>query len=331
MGFCGELRANTAVDVLIGPFIDDTDGKTAETGLTISQADVLLSKLGQALAQKNDANAAAHDANGYHNCPLDTTDTATEGSLTLIVHESGALPVRHDFMVLAEAAWDSKYVAKDDGYMDVNIKAVSEDTTAADNLESACDNYSATRGLAGTALPAAAAGAAGGLPVSTAGSLDLDAKLAATNEVTAARMGALTDLIDGGRLDLILDAILVDTGTTLQGELDGIQADTEDLQTQIGTAGAGLTAITNRLVSLALATGVVVADAGNTASSFMTDLAGADNFWNDGLILVTSGALAGQVKEIGDFADADGVVTLTSGQAFTDTPAGDVTFVIINR
>ena len=30
---------------------------------------------------------------------------------------------------------------------------------------------------------------------------------------------------------------------TLQGELDGIQADTEDLQTQIGTAGAGLTAI----------------------------------------------------------------------------------------
>jgi hypothetical protein len=40
-----------------------------------------------------------------------------------------------------------------------------------------------------------------------------------------------------------VDAILVDTGTTLQAELDGIQADTEDLQTQIGTAGAGLTAI----------------------------------------------------------------------------------------
>lgn len=66
---------------------------------------------------------------------------------------------------------------------------------------------------------------------------------AQTDLVTAARMGALTDLIDGGRLDLILDAILTDTGTTLQGELDGIQADTEDLQTQIGVAGAGLSAI----------------------------------------------------------------------------------------
>ena len=146
---------------------------------------------------------------------------------------------------------------------------------------------------------------------------------------TATALAAVDGKLD--TIDGIVDAILEDTGTTLQGELDGIQADTEDLQTQIGAAGAGLTAILNRLISLALTTGVVVADGGNTASSFMTDLAGADNFWNDCLILITSGALAGQVKEIGDFADADGVVTLTSGQAFTDTPAGDVTFVIINR
>lgn len=56
-------------------------------------------------------------------------------------------------------------------------------------------------------LPSAAADAAGGLPISDAGGLDLDAKLANTNEVTAARMGALTDWINGGRLDLLLDAI----------------------------------------------------------------------------------------------------------------------------
>lgn len=62
-----------------------------------------------------------------------------------------------------------------------------------------------------TALPNAAADAAGGLPISDAGGLDLDAKLAATNEVTAARMGALTDWINGGRLDLLLDAALADT------------------------------------------------------------------------------------------------------------------------
>ena len=69
---------------------------------------------------------------------------------------------------------------------------------------------SVTRGLAGTALPAAAADAAGGVPVSDAGGLDLDTKLANTNEITVARMGALTDWINGGRLDLILDIIAAD-------------------------------------------------------------------------------------------------------------------------
>lgn len=61
-----------------------------------------------------------------------------------------------------------------------------------------------------TALPNAAADAAGGLPISDSGGLDLDTKLANTNEVTAARMGALTDWINGGRLDLILDIIAAD-------------------------------------------------------------------------------------------------------------------------
>ena len=70
----------------------------------------------------------------------------------------------------------------------------------------AYDPTDATR-LGLTALPNAAADAAGGLAISDAGGLDIDAKLANTNEITVARMGALTDWINGGRLDLLLDAI----------------------------------------------------------------------------------------------------------------------------
>lgn len=78
-----------------------------------------------------------------------------------------------------------------------------------------------------TALPNAAADAAGGLPISDAGGLDLDAKLANTHEVTAARMGALTDWIDGGRLDLILDARASQTSIdTVDGIVDSILLDT---------------------------------------------------------------------------------------------------------
>ena len=210
-----DLRANTAVDVLIGPFVDATDGNTTEDALTLTQAEIKLSKNGQALAQKNDATSAAFDDDGYYNCELDATDTNTEGQLVLIVHQSAnALPVRHEYNVMAEAAWDSMYVAKDTGYMDVNVKAVSEDTTAADNLESACDNYSATRGLTGTALPAAAADAAGGVPISDAGGLDLDTQIGTDIDAILADTNELqTDWADGGRLDTNLDD--VEAGVTL--------------------------------------------------------------------------------------------------------------------
>jgi len=73
-----------------------------------------------------------------------------------------------------------------------------------------------------TALPSANADAAGGLPISDAGGLDLDTKLANTNEITTARMGALTDWINGGRLDSILDIIAADTTTDIPGTLTTI-------------------------------------------------------------------------------------------------------------
>ncbi|NIV10440.1 MAG: hypothetical protein GWN62_03830, partial [Aliifodinibius sp.] len=116
MGFGGILKQSTAVDVLIGPFVDEDDGKTAETGLTLAQADIKLSKNGQTLAQKNDNTSASHDANGYYNCELDATDTNTCGQLTLIVHESGALPVRHDYHVVEEAIYDALFAASAVGF-----------------------------------------------------------------------------------------------------------------------------------------------------------------------------------------------------------------------
>jgi hypothetical protein len=83
-----------------------------------------------------------------------------------------------------------------------------------------------------TALPNAAADAAGGLPISDAGALDLDAKLANTNEVTAARMGALTDWINGGRLDLLLDQVISDLATAtayIDTEVAAVKAKTDNL------------------------------------------------------------------------------------------------------
>jgi hypothetical protein len=101
------LKQSTAVDVIIGPFVDEDDGKTAETGLTITQADVRLSKNGGNMAQKNEATACTHDEIGYYDCNLDATDTGTLGRLQLMVHESGALPVYHEYMVLTAHTYDT--------------------------------------------------------------------------------------------------------------------------------------------------------------------------------------------------------------------------------
>lgn len=104
-----DLRQSTAVIVLIGPFLDSTDGVTPETGLTISQADVRLSKNGGNMAQKNQTSACVHDEIGYYTCQLDTTDTNTLGILKVMVSESEALPVWNEFNVMEANAYDSKY------------------------------------------------------------------------------------------------------------------------------------------------------------------------------------------------------------------------------
>lgn len=105
------LRQSTAVDVLIGPFVDSTDGDTEEIALTIAQADVRLSKGGQPSAQKSDVTTAAHDADGFYNCEFDATDTNTTGILVLYVHVVGALAVRHEYQVVTQSVFDKIYAS----------------------------------------------------------------------------------------------------------------------------------------------------------------------------------------------------------------------------
>ena len=103
----GWLKVSTAITLRMGPFVDSTDGVTPETLLTITQADVRVSKAGAAFAQKNDTGSAVHDENGWYSVPLNTTDTGTVGLLTVAIYESGALPVWRDFMVVPAQVYDS--------------------------------------------------------------------------------------------------------------------------------------------------------------------------------------------------------------------------------
>ncbi len=107
MAFRGFLKQNTATTIKVGPFYDDTDGKTAETALTLSQADVRLAKNGGNMAQKNETSSCTHDEIGVYDCAIDATDTNTLGRLSVNILETGALGISDDYIVLPANIYDS--------------------------------------------------------------------------------------------------------------------------------------------------------------------------------------------------------------------------------
>lgn len=101
------LRQSTASqEIPLGPFVDSTDGNTAETGLTIANTDIKLFKTGATVQVNKNSGGATHIANGNYYTVLDATDTDTIGPLRISVHIAGALAVWLDCIVLDEAIYD---------------------------------------------------------------------------------------------------------------------------------------------------------------------------------------------------------------------------------
>jgi len=194
------MDVNTVIasaPVNIMPLIDDTDFKAIEAAVVYNQAGMALFWNFTTTAGVTTVTAVTPTTGSGD---YDWTDFTTSGKYGIGITATGGASIDNDtegvghFSGVATGIlpWRGPTI----GFRDAALNALLVD-----------DAMSATRGLAGTALPAAAADAAGGVPISDAGGLALDTQLAATNEITAARMGALTDWIDGGRLDLLLDAI----------------------------------------------------------------------------------------------------------------------------
>ena len=143
------LKQSTASqEVVIGPFLDEDDGKTAETGLTISNTDIRLSKAGANIVAKN-SGGGTHDEIGFYQITLDATDTNTVGELLIAVHESGALPVFKYCYVLEEAIYDALFAASASAFdSNARVDVVSiEGSDATDQINAACDAAIVTYGL----------------------------------------------------------------------------------------------------------------------------------------------------------------------------------------
>lgn len=184
------------VPVNIMPLLDATDFKTIEDAVAYDAAGMALFWHFVTTAGAYTVTAVTPTTAGTY----DWTDQGAAGIYTIEIPASGGASINNDTEGFGWFTGSATGVLPWRGPV-IGFRAAALNDALIDSA------WSTTRGLAGTALPNAAADAAGGLAISDAGGLDLDSKLANTNEVTAARMGALTDWINGGRLDLLLDAI----------------------------------------------------------------------------------------------------------------------------
>lgn len=124
------LKQSTAAQSrAIGPFLDDTDFKTPETGLTIANTDIKLVVNGGASANKN-SGGGTHRVNGVYGVTFDATDTATVGEVEVSVVVAGALPVFHKFFVIEEAVYDALFAASAPGYLQPTTAGRTLDVSA---------------------------------------------------------------------------------------------------------------------------------------------------------------------------------------------------------
>ena len=127
------LRQSTASqEVLLGPFVDDTDGKTAETWLTIANTDIKLWVEGGTSEASKNSGGATHIASGRYYAVLDATDTATCGKLTINVAVAGALPVQARFMVVPAMIYDSLFLGTD--RFDTNVTHIGDTSQTARDI-----------------------------------------------------------------------------------------------------------------------------------------------------------------------------------------------------
>lgn len=259
------LKVSTAVTVQVGPFCDQTDGFTAETGLTISQADIRLTKNGGAFAQTNNAAGATHSENGYYGVPLNTTDTNTLGTLRVAVNESGALPAWQDFMVVTAQVWDSLFGAD---LLQVDTREVGGTTQTAGDIMADTNDIQSR-------LPAAL----------VSGRMDSSVGAMAANTMTAAAAAA----------DLTTE---LQSGLATSAEVAGVQSDTNDIQTRLPAAlvGGRMDSSVGAIAANAITAAATAADFGTEVADAVWAKALETGFSADRILRIVAAAVAGKVS-----------------------------------
>lgn len=197
------LKQSTASqEVLLGPFVDSTDGVTAETALTIANTDIKLWVAGATTLANKNSGGATHISNGNYYAVLDATDTATLGSGAIIVQVSGALAVRHDFCILAANVYDGLIGGGDVLQVDVAQFGNTNGTFASGRPEVNTTHFGGTAATTSSGRPEVNATHFAGTAYATALAAEVDAVWdeAVDGSTTARQSVRLANSANGGKV-----------------------------------------------------------------------------------------------------------------------------------
>lgn len=236
------IRQGATHKVVIGPAVAVGDGFTPVTNLAVSSADeaeVILHDNGTVVDISGYTFAAITTADGYYHLTLQSGISNTVGHMTVVINDDSLiLPIRQDFTVLEEAAYDAMFASSADPKADINVGSIDANAITATSIAS--DAITAAK-IADGAIDAAtfAAGAITATVIAT-GAIDadaiadgaIDAGAFAADAITAAKIAAdvTTELQSGlatsaalATVDTVVDAIKVQTDKltfTVANQLD---------------------------------------------------------------------------------------------------------------
>jgi len=262
------LRKSTQVIVRVGPFVDVGDGFTPQTDITLSGNEAELLKDASVEVDISGRTwAAVTNCRGWYDLTLTIDDTDTVGLLTVVVQDdSDCLPVFRDFQVVGAVPFDELFggaaagiagaLATYDpptksemdtghGLLATEVKQDIIDTVA-DGIQTDLSN--ATDGLGALKILIDA--------VPTAAETQAEMEENGASILDTLR----DDLADGGRLDLLIDAIKAktDVGAT-EAKQDIIDTNVDDIETAVITNAAG-TDIAADIIAVKAETALIVAD-----------------------------------------------------------------------
>lgn len=321
------IRQGATHKVVLGPAVAVANGYVPVTSLALSTADeaeAILHDNGTVVDISGYTWAAITTADGYYHLTLQSGISGTVGHLTIVVQDDSlCLPLREDFTVIEEAAYDALFAASAPGFATVAALA-----TAQTDLDTLTGSDGATLATSQPNYAPATAAALATAQTDLDTITGSDGVTLATTQGNYAPATAANLATVAGYLDTEIAAILEDTGTTLPALIADVPTVAEFEARTIAAANyataANLATVDTVVDNLNLGIIYGAAETGTLSTTqATTDLTGyADDQLIGRHITVLTGDAAGEQREITDYANTGGLLTfaaMTVAMADSDT------------